>query len=303
MKKLLLSGILVATSLISYAQVGIGTTTPNPSAALDVTSTTKGLLPPRMTEAQRDAISTPAAGLIVYCTDCGANGDLQLFNGTSWVNMVGGTATAGPPPIPSVVSTTGKIWMDRNLGASQVATIRNDAASYGDLYQWGRNTDGHEKRNSAVVAGPVASGSEGANFITNGTAPSDWLSTQDDTRWNSGTEVAPVKVTANDPCPTGFRVPTETELEAERNNGGTGFWGTGSLQNNSAGAFASVLKLPVAGFRNGSTGALTNLGSNGGYWSSSVDGTKARRLYFHSSGALVLSNDRAFGFSVRCIKE
>jgi len=96
MKKLTLLVAVIATSFTTFAQVGIGTSTPNASAALDITSTTSGLLPPRMTEAQRNAISTPAAGLIVYCTDCGANGELQLFNGTSWVNMVGGTAAAGP---------------------------------------------------------------------------------------------------------------------------------------------------------------------------------------------------------------
>jgi uncharacterized protein (TIGR02145 family) len=111
MKKLLLSGILVATSLISYAQVGVGTTTPHASAALDITSTTSGLLPPRMTEAQRNVISTPAAGLIVYCTNCGANGELEIFNGSAWVNMAGGTAAAGPivadaPAIGTVTSSS-----------------------------------------------------------------------------------------------------------------------------------------------------------------------------------------------------
>jgi hypothetical protein len=40
--------------------------------------------------------------------------------------------------------TTGKTWMDRNLGASQVANSSTDAASYGDLYQWGRRADGHQ---------------------------------------------------------------------------------------------------------------------------------------------------------------
>jgi len=308
-KKLTLLVAVIATSFTTFAQVGIGTTTPNGSAALDITSTTSGLLPPRMTEAQRNVISTPAAGLIVYCTDCGANGELQLFNGTSWVNMVGDAAAAGPVTFSFngltyqevTSSTTGEIWLDRNLGATQVATSSTDAASYGDLYQWGRNTDGHQIRGSSIAVGPVASGSEGSNFINSG---GDWLSSssQDDTRWNSGIG-APVKVTANDPCPAGFRVPTDTELEAERNNGGTGFWGTGSAQNNALGAFNSALKLPVAGYRDSSTGDLTNVHSSGFYWSSTVSGSDARNLLFNSSNAFMRAYNRARGFSVRCIKE
>lgn len=56
------------TMRIKANQVGINTASPNASAALDVSSTTTGFLPPRMTEAQRDAISSPSAGLIVYNT-------------------------------------------------------------------------------------------------------------------------------------------------------------------------------------------------------------------------------------------
>jgi uncharacterized protein (TIGR02145 family) len=291
----LLAAVLFTAS--SYAQVGIGTTTPEASAALDITSTTKGLLPPRVTEAQRGAISTAAAGLIVYCTDCGANGELQFYNGTSWVNMEGGTATAGPP-IPSVVSTTGKTWMDRNLGATQVATSSTDAASYGYHYQWGKAqefTSAYSTTNNIV--GPVHdTAAAGTSFITSG----DWLSTVttsqavNDARWNSGTEVAPVKVTANDPCPTGFRVPTESELDAERVLFAT---------QNAAGAWGSVLKLPVAGYRRYSTGALISVGSRGYYWSSTVSGTDACLLRFVSSVAYMNSDYRAGGFSVRCIKE
>jgi hypothetical protein len=75
------------------AQVGIGTSTPHVSAELDVTSTTKGFLPPRMTAAQRDAIVTPAAGLIVWCTNCGINGEAQVYNGTTFTNMIGDEAS------------------------------------------------------------------------------------------------------------------------------------------------------------------------------------------------------------------
>ncbi len=63
---LLAAVLLTATT---YAQIGINNENPDASAALDITSTTGGLLVPRMTNAQRDAISSPATGLMVYQTD------------------------------------------------------------------------------------------------------------------------------------------------------------------------------------------------------------------------------------------
>jgi hypothetical protein len=62
------------------------------SAVLEASSTTQGFLPPRMTAAQRDAISSKVAGLVVWCSNCGSNGELQVYNGTTWTNMIGGTA-------------------------------------------------------------------------------------------------------------------------------------------------------------------------------------------------------------------
>jgi len=61
--------ILILFSGIAQAQVGIGTTTPDASAALDITNTGKGMLIPRLTSAQRTGISSPATGLLVYQTD------------------------------------------------------------------------------------------------------------------------------------------------------------------------------------------------------------------------------------------
>ena len=69
----------------TYAQTGIGTTTPDPSAQLEVSSTSKGFLPPRMTTEQRDLITAPVAGLVVWCSDCASEGELQVYNGTAWI--------------------------------------------------------------------------------------------------------------------------------------------------------------------------------------------------------------------------
>jgi hypothetical protein len=98
---LLAAVLLTATT---SAQVGIGTTTPDASSALDITSTTKGLLIPRMTNAQRQAISNPAAGLQVFVTDFDG-GRFMFYDGTEWGTLsftkkrpdapIIGTAVAG----------------------------------------------------------------------------------------------------------------------------------------------------------------------------------------------------------------
>jgi uncharacterized protein (TIGR02145 family) len=210
--------------------------------------------------------------------------------------MIGGIPTwvgGTPPTTPNVTNpTTGKIWMDRNLGASQVATSSTDANAYGDLYQWGRAADGHESRTSATTSTTATSAVPNDGnawdgfFITEVSSPYDWLTPQDDNLWQgvSGT---------NNPCPSGYRLPTEAEWEAERTS-----WSS----NNAAGAFASPLKLPVAGYRF-SSGSLHTVGSDGRYWSSTIDGTYSRYLYFYSSNANVNSSYRASGSSVRCLKD
>ena len=81
----------VVFTATTSAQVGIGTTTPDASAALDITSTTGGLLVPRMTAVQRDAITSPAQGLIIFCSDCASGeGELQIKLTSSWKNTIGG---------------------------------------------------------------------------------------------------------------------------------------------------------------------------------------------------------------------
>ncbi len=93
-----------------FAQsVGINNDGSNPDskAILDVSSTTKGLLPPRMTYAQKTAITSPPAGLMVWCSNCGTNGELQVYNGTSWTSLTAGTPS-GLPGAPTIgVATAG----------------------------------------------------------------------------------------------------------------------------------------------------------------------------------------------------
>jgi uncharacterized protein (TIGR02145 family) len=228
-------------------------------------------------------------------------GEMQYWNGTAWVTVASGndgqflTLVSGVPTWRTTEGktdvlnpTTGKIWMDRNLGAAQVATSSTDAAAYGDLYQWGRGTDGHQIRTSATTGTLSGADVPGhGDFILAPSSPYDWRSPQNDNLWQGVSGI-------NNPCPTGYRIPTEAELNAERTS-----WGT----NDAAGAYASPLKLAVAGYRDSSFGSLHYVGSVGYYWSSTVDGIYSRGLYFDSSNASMGSYNRAVGFSVRCIKD
>jgi hypothetical protein len=131
---LLVSGVSV------FSQVGINTdgTQPNPSAGLDVKFTDKGFLPPRMTHAQLDAISNPANGLVVYCTDCGSNGlgALSMFMTGAWYTLSANCLNPlSPVEGTHVPSGTQIIW---NWNTVSYATgykwnIINDYASATDM--------------------------------------------------------------------------------------------------------------------------------------------------------------------------
>jgi hypothetical protein len=90
--------VLVTSSI--FAQIGINNENPDASAALDITSTTGGLLPPRMTALQRAEIVNPALGLMVFCTNCASgDGELQVNYASGWKNAAGGDITDPPPQI------------------------------------------------------------------------------------------------------------------------------------------------------------------------------------------------------------
>lgn len=190
--------------------------------------------------------------------------------------------------VPGTVTSAGQVWMDRNLGASRVATSSTDSAAYGDLYQWGRGADGHQLRTSPTTATTSATDAPGhGSFITTNTTPYDWRVPQNNSLWQgvSGT---------NNPCPAGFRLPTDTELDTERAS-----W----VSNDPAGAYASPLKLVVAGDRSRYVGALSSVGSVGRYWSGTVFDSYARFLSFESGDAGMYSNYRVNGYSLRCLKD
>ncbi|MFO7574596.1 MAG: FISUMP domain-containing protein, partial [Bacteroidales bacterium] len=243
------------------------------------------------------------------------------WNGSAWIKVPPGNEGQISPyesDIPSnktqplsgdvLNPVTGKIWMDRNLGATQVATSSTDANSYGHLYQWGRGSDGHQFRTSGTTTKLSSTNTPGhGKFIRVPKTPYDWRSPQNDNLWQGVSGV-------NNPCPDGYRLPTEAEWNAERLS-----WSS----NNAVGAFTSPLKLPVAGYRSFAAsepghrmmrtldrrfpkrqwGGLYLVDLSGYYWSSTVSGIFSRSLSFIRGNASMGSFRRADGYSVRCIKD
>ena len=206
---------------------------------------------------------------------------------------------SGPTLVLDVINpVTGKIWMDRNLGAFQVATSYTDSLSLGDLYQWGRGNDGHQCRNSPLTNTLSSSDKPGnSNFILSTgnttTAPfADWRNPQNNNLWQGISGI-------NNPCPFGYRLPSDTELNNERLS-----WVQSPINSTSSalGAFASPLKLTAGGSRSYNNGFISGIGSFGSYWSSVISTTRTNCLYFSNTFANIITNYRAFGFSVRCIK-
>ena len=167
MKKLFILFAIFTTVAAMAQSVGINAngSAPNASALLDVSSTTKGFLIPRMTESQRNAIASPiAAGLQVWCTDCGTGGETQVYNGTTWTNIIGGAATMARVTIGTQVWTLNNLdvttysdgtvipevtdettWANLTTGAwCYYNNISANGAIYGKLYNWYAVTGIHD---------------------------------------------------------------------------------------------------------------------------------------------------------------
>jgi uncharacterized protein (TIGR02145 family) len=196
----------------------------------------------------------------------------------------------------SPVTLNGIIWAPRNSGY-------DGTHKHGLLYQWHRKF-GQDYISSGTSAGQVSldvgnNVNNAETFYIYGSGTSDWCLTQQ-ASWNMST--------AN-PCPYGWRVPTNVELTTLNNIGSTwvvsgidglpGRWFGG---NHSTDHVGSVF-FPASGSRADYNGGPLVRDSYGRYWSSIVLGTNAYLLQFSSSTSYITDSFRAHGFSVRCVKQ
>lgn len=298
MKKLFIAIFIISISLSLFAQVSINTdgADPDASAILDVKSTEKGFLPPRMTGAQRDEITNPSAGLLLWCTNCGLNGEMQTFNGTEWVNMLGGAASevfaCGTSTISDIdgnvyqtVLIGTQCWMKENLittnlnNSNSIPMVTDNtawAALTTPAYCWHDNYPA-----SGIIYGALY----------------NWYAV------NSGNL-----------CPIGWHVPTDGEWTELTNylGGLTGAGGklkeTGFTHwispNEGATNESGFTAFP--GDQRFNNGTFSILGYYGYWWSSTVEIASnniwIRVINYNSANVFRYSDYKESGRSVRCIK-
>ena len=290
--------LLFAFEFSTAQNVGIGTNTPNASAQLDVTSTSRGFLPPRMTYSQRNAIVNPAAGLIIYCTDCGNGaGEMDYYNGNTWINMSLGVASNVATNLPSFTTSCGQTWSTQNLNVSR---YRNGDVipQVTDATQWQNLTTGawcwynNDSATYAATYGRLYNW-----YAVNdprGLAPLGWH-VPSDAEWNKLVKcIDPAADTICQNC-SQSAIAGGAMKEA-----GTSHWLSPNTGATNSSGFAGL----PGGFRNGT---FYSVGYNGFWWSSTETNTAGAwsRYLYYGYAIVDRVNDylKATGYSVRLVKD
>lgn len=128
MKKIASLTLFVLSLISVEAQIGIGTHTPDASAELDITSTTRGLLVPRMTAFERALIASPSEGLLVYQTD--ANAGFYFYKGGVWTTLTEGTGLPATANNRDHLIWNGSGWAAEGVNALSHTTLSDAPNSY-----------------------------------------------------------------------------------------------------------------------------------------------------------------------------
>ena len=188
-----------------------------------------------------------------------------------------------------VTSTEYKNFMCYNLGSANTSAdpFTPTWEINGGYWQWGRSAQAAE--------GPTATDPKDG-------AVSGWNTTgAANGSWTDGSK------TPNDPCPTGYRVPTRDQwagVLANNTQTSVGSFTSSATNYGSGKKLGDQLMLPATGYRDKNNGAMINRGKFGLYWSSTrYDNDDAGHLLFNSSGTITNADDRTGGYSVRCVAE
>jgi len=282
MKKLFILVAIFTTFAAMAQSVGINAdgSAANASAMLDISSTTKGFLPPRMTTTERDLIASPATGLVIFNTT--TNG-LEVRSSSGWSSLTTPSTTA--VFLPTIVIGTQQ-WMKENL---DVVTYRNGDVipQVTDATAWAALTTGAW----CYYNNDVANGAIYGKLY-------NWYAVND----------------TRGLAPTGWHVPTDTEwtILTDKLGGtsvaggkmksvGTTRWTTPNASATNESGFTGL----PGGFRDGD-GSFVNVGYFGYWWSSSEYATTFawyRNLYYNYGDAYRNDYNKKNGFSVRCLRD
>ncbi len=261
--------------------VGIGAGVTVPGAALEIDGGIK-------IADDKDPCDLQKAGTLKW-----TGVQLMFCDGAQWtaVQLQGSSGSYG------TISYQGLVWLDRNLGAQRVATDLHDASAFGDLYQWGRPADGHQMRTSGTTTELSFVDIPGHNkFITTQEMLWDWRQTPNSNLWSPDTG-------QNNPCPSGFRLPTLSEMQV--------------LEQQDPNEVVEILHLASAGIRSGYDGEIYQMPDDNietCFWTSTPGGmdNKSTMGYFvhgfvNGDNIQVYGDlfdvPRAEGCSVRCVQD
>jgi len=199
---------------------------------------------------------------------------------------------------------TGRIWLDRNIGADHVCQSFTDAGCYGDYFQFGRGLDGHQLKNSPTTTDKQTTLSPDNNLFVqaNYTTGYDWLEAGIDDAKDARIDMVN-QTDGSTICPTGFRIPSYEEFYAD------------TLDNIAWDSFPSesvngnFLRLPLNGYRNAQdqNAIISEEGTRGAYWTSTAIGEGSdrsiRNILFKQDSFMAYATDYlSNGEAIRCIK-